>query len=89
MTDNTPTTWDVEYEYERAYNHIEFANDADSRSFEAGGGARGAFRRWLAAHELDAKARAWNEGMIAAADFACGPDWAANPVNPYESLRTT
>ena len=29
------------------------------------------------------RAEAWDEGMKAATDFVCGPDWVANPVNPY------
>ena len=39
---------------------------------------------WLAAHDAEIRAEAWDEGMKAATDFVCDPAWVADPVNPYQ-----
>lgn len=48
-----------------------------------------AFDRWLSAHDREVAARAWDEGLDAAARVLVLPERAVQPDNPYRENGQT
>ena len=71
MSDYTPTTADIEAEYGRIGNGPE---------------RRAAFHRWLAEHDREVKAEAWENGYDAGVEDLRDADGWRAVVNPYREV---